>query len=311
MMKKIILVPIFGALIFTCSFSEQSAFGAGDLESSSPYGLTSSEKALLKNKKNVDSLGQNVNNVKMQVGTIEEQIDGIRSVLSGTNERVNQIDRRLRALESSNLEDKNISLSASEEIKQIRAYVEENRKLQAKNNRRVKNVLNKISALLDEINSNYVSKEELNKSLKQNFETSNSNPNIKQIKVENNKQSVDYKKIPSAKLIKNAKSSFSKGDLEVAKEQYKALIKKNYKPAFSNFMLGEIEYKQKSWAEAVKYYKKSVEIYDKASYIPKLLYHTAISFDKLRDTQNANKFYKALKLTYPDSEEAKASPDRK
>jgi len=39
------------------------------------------------------------------------------------------------------------------------------------------------------------------------------------------------------------------------------------------------------------------------------LYHTAISFDKIGDTQSANRFYKALKVGYPDSKEAKAAPN--
>ena len=47
------------------------------------------------------------------------------------------------------------------------------------------------------------------------------------------------------------------------------------------------------------------------TYMPKLLYHTAISFDKIGDTKNANKFYNALRQAYPDSKEAKASPVRK
>ena len=79
----------------------------------------------------------------------------------------------------------------------------------------------------------------------------------------------------------------------------------------ANFYLGEISYQQKAYNEAIQYYQKSIELYDKADYTPKLLYHTAISFDKIKDTQSANRFYKALKLGYPDSKEAKASPDRK
>ncbi len=300
-MNKKILASIFGVLIFTCNLSaEKSAFGAGDLESSSPYGLTESEKVLLKNKKNVDSLGQNMSSVKIKVGTIEEQIDGIRSVLDGTNDRVNQIDRRLRKLEVLAVEDEN-STTLTEQIVQIRTYVEENRKLQETNNKKIKKVLSQLSVLIDNINSDYVSKSELDKRLKSSG---------KQIKSKETPKSSDLKKISSAKLSKSAKKLFDSGDLNQSKEHYKVLILKKYKPAYANFMLGEIEYKQKAWSNAVGYYKKSVEIYDKASYIPKLLYHTAISFDKLKDTQNANKFYKALKITYPDSKEAKASPNR-
>lgn len=46
----------------------------------------------------------------------------------------------------------------------------------------------------------------------------------------------------------------------------------------------------------------------KGDYFPKLLYHTAISLDKIGDPKTANGFYKALKTNYPNSPEAKASP---
>ncbi len=165
-MNKHIVASICGALLITCAFSaEQSAFGAGDLESSSPYGLTQSEKVLLKNKKSVDNLGQNVSSVKMQVGTIEEQIDGIRSVLDGTNERVNQMDRRLRELESASLTDENVTNASQDELEKIRAYVKKTKRLQDANNRKIKKVIKQLSVLIDNINSNYVSREELNRLL--------------------------------------------------------------------------------------------------------------------------------------------------
>lgn len=302
-MKKMILAPLVGALIFvSASAAEKSVFGAGDLDSSTPYGLTDSEKVLLKNKKNVDNLGQNVSSVKMQVGTLEEQIDGVRSVLDGTNERVNEMDRRLREVERSNMGEDNTT-SVSKQIEELRVYVNESRKLQDTNNRKIKKVINELSTLIDTINSNYVSKSELDKRLNKK--------SSKPVKKASKPKKSDFSKKSGQELSKSAIKLYKGGKLNLAKEQYEALVAKNYKPANSNFMLGEIEYKQKSWGQAIVYYKKSVELYDKASYMPKLLYHTAISFDKLKDTENANKFYKALKLTYPDSKEAKASPDRK
>ena len=75
-------------------------------------------------------------------------------------------------------------------------------------------------------------------------------------------------------------------------------------------MLGEISYFSGSYAEAINYYKKSISHNESQDYTPKLLYHTAISFDKIGDKDSANKFYKALKASYPDSKEAKAAPTR-
>ncbi|EAL3833094.1 hypothetical protein EJU97_07570, partial [Campylobacter upsaliensis] len=68
---------------------------------------------------------------------------------------------------------------------------------------------------------------------------------------------------------------------------------------------------QQNYNNAIVYYKKSSSISTKGDYFPKLLYHTAISLDKVGDTKSANGFYKALKTNYPNTPEAKASPNRK
>jgi TolA-binding protein len=44
---------------------------------------------------------------------------------------------------------------------------------------------------------------------------------------------------------------------------------------------------------------------DEASYIPRLLLHSAISFERLNDKENSINFYKTLIDTYPSSKESK------
>jgi hypothetical protein len=47
-MNRIYLVALFAAIVpFNLISAEPSAFGAGNLETSQPYGLTSSEKVIL------------------------------------------------------------------------------------------------------------------------------------------------------------------------------------------------------------------------------------------------------------------------
>ena len=96
----------------------------------------------------------------------------------------------------------------------------------------------------------------------------------------------------------------------MSKSRFDILIEKKYKPARSNYYLGEIAYKKKQWSLAIKHYKISIGLYDKADYTPRLLYHTAISFDKIGEKNSADKFYQVLKTKYPNSNEAKSSPNR-
>lgn len=297
-MKKIILAPIVGAFFLTCSIAEEkSAFGAGNLNSPNPYGLTDTEKVILKNKE----LKRNVGTVSVQVGTLEEQMDGVRSVLDGTNERMNDINRRLNALETSFGTDSNSS-DISTQLEELHVYLNESRKSQEKNNKKIKRVLQELSSLIDSINSNYVSKKafsDLEKRLAKLEGKKTAKKPAKQVSEKSGKE-----------LLSMAQKLYKEGKYEEAKDYFTQSIAKRHKPALSNFMLGEISYKQKSYSNAIIYYKKSVELYDKADYMPKLLYHTAISFDKTGETANANKFYKALKSNYPDTKEAQASPSR-
>lgn len=309
-MKKIIfLAPIFGALLFSYSLAkEKSAFGAGDITETAPYGLTQNEKVLLKNTKQVDTLDKNLANIQYKVNTLEEQMEGIRSVLDGTNSRMNSIDQKLRAFKGDVADDLNTTTTTSSaDLQKAFALIEENRKVQASNNAKIKKVLTEISSLIDSINANYVPKSSL-KELEIRIAKLEGKKTTQKAAV---KPSTTASKLTGSQAFKKANELLANNSFEEAKKYFNQAIEKKYKPARSNFLMGEAHYKQKLWAEAIKSYKKSVELYDKADYMPKLLYHTAISFDKLGDTANANKFYQALKASYPDTKEAKASPTRK
>ena len=122
-----------------------------------------------------------------------------------------------------------------------------------------------------------------------------------------------WKRKESIEILNTALKEFEKKEsLDSAKEKFEFLITRRYKPARANFYLGEIEYKQQNYSGAIVLYQKSVALYSKdTDYMAKLLYHTAISFDKVGDTARANGFYQALKAQYPQSAEAKAAPNRK
>ena len=74
MSKKGILVIPF---LFVCLWGEPSAFQAGDLDSSSPYGLSQTETAIWKNKQKIKKLNrlllQQQKIIEKQQKTIEKQ----------------------------------------------------------------------------------------------------------------------------------------------------------------------------------------------------------------------------------------------
>ncbi|EAI7254209.1 tetratricopeptide repeat protein [Campylobacter coli] len=315
-MKKIFSVALIGA---TLLYAESSAFGAGDLTSNSPYGLTSSEKLL---KEKLDTLSNNNVQANSRINEIEQRVEGLQSTLEGinsqyakSNSRLTQLETRFEAMEN----------NLSTELQNLKAYVEESRKIQEANNKQVKKVLAELSSLVDAINANYVSKNELNdanlsvKTITPSVvvSTTDSNSTIENNNTQNTQddkaKQIDesWKKKKNNEILELAIKDVDKNAFEDSKAKLNFLISKQYKPARANFWLGEIEYKQKKYNNAIAYYKKSSALSTKGDYFPKLLYHTAISLDKIGDPKTANGFYKALKTNYPNSPEAKASPNRK
>lgn len=277
MSKKILILV---ALIATNLLSQEiSVYGAGLNSNDNPYGLTKDEKNLLEKNKKVAALDRNMGSVQSQINELKEKIEGIISIVESNSIKINEINSKLSMLEHSN-QDQNIS----HELQELKTYVKKSRAIESKNNKNIKKTINQLSKLIDQ--------DTQNKSTTKKVETINEN-------------------IPSSKLLEKAKYYYNKKNYDTSKRYFEILVTKYYKPAECNFYLGEIAYFQKKYKRAISHYKESVGLYDKANYIPKLLYHTAISYDKLKNQSEANKFYNALKTNYPNSKEAKASPIRK
>jgi TolA-binding protein len=111
-------------------------------------------------------------------------------------------------------------------------------------------------------------------------------------------------KLNNAQKLKEAISLYRKEYYTKSFPMFKELAESSYKPATTNYYLGEISYYKKQYQEAIVYYKRSVGYYDKASYMATLLLHTGISFEKLNDSENKEKFLDALLASYPNSQEA-------
>ena len=200
--------------------------------------------------------------------------------------RMNKLEQRMNDIETKvngGISDSGVSLTS------LKAYVDETRDIQDKNYKNITAALNKLGAIMDK-----------------NAAQPKQNANPKQ----QNKPTSNFSGKSDKDILADGVKLLNSGNSTEAAEYFEYLNKKGYKTGASNYYLGEVAYSQKSYSTAIQYYKKSIQSEDKADYTPKLLYHTAISFDKIGDTQSANRFYKALKVGYPDSKEAKASPNR-
>ena len=280
----------------TCSLlaSEPSVYGAGNLDSANPYGLTSSEKHILKNSDKVKDLAQGVGSVKIKLSQINENYEGLRSVTEAFGSKIAKIDQKIRTIEENSATKDESIVALQQELTIMKTYVNESRALQDANQEKIKLVLGELSSLIDSINNNYVSKDSFVKLEAQ----------VTELLATKKVSSVSKKS--GLALLREGTSLFKKKSYSEAKLRFSQLVTKNYKPARSNYYLGEIAYFQKSYTTAIEHYKKSISLYDKADYMPALLYHTGISFSKLKKSAQAKQFFDALKQGYPDSKEAKS-----
>lgn len=306
-MKKRVLFFSTVLLPLAVLSNEPSAYGAGDLDNKSSYGITSSEKKIFQTNERVTSSTQNVGNVRADVSNSNEQYEGVRSVMDGYGTKIAKMDERIRLLEKTNDELKT-------ENSQLKEYAAESRKLRNDDQEKIKAVLSELGSLIDSINKNYVPKDKFDQLANEvrgktpSKGTVATTPDTTKKELSKDTKPVTSKDLStkdSATLIKEADDLYEKKSYNEAKVFYSELLNRNYKPAKINFNLGEIAYSQQSYTAAIEYYKTSISLVEKSAYAPTLLYHTGSSFEKLNKAKEAQNFYKALKATYPDSPEAK------
>ncbi|EGG1779461.1 hypothetical protein IDD28_001731, partial [Campylobacter jejuni] len=147
---------------------------------------------------------------------------------------------RLSQVEENN---QNIENNFTSEIQKLKAYVEESRKIQEANNKQVKKVLAELSSLVDAINANYVSKNELNdanlsvKTITPSVvvSTTDSNSTIENNNTQNTQddkaKQIDesWKKKKNNEILELAIKDVDKNAFEDSKAKLNFLITKQYK----------------------------------------------------------------------------------
>jgi len=163
-------------------------------------------------------------------------------------------------------------------------------------------LLEDLGKMIDEINEKYVSRAELTRLISSKGVGGSERP----VKA----QADSAKKRTPAELYSEGVRLFVKKRYDEAKERFLTTAKKGYKPAASNYYLGEIAYYTHQYKDAVFYYKKSAGLYDKAGYMDVLLLHTAISLDKSGEREEAKYFYETIIENYPGKKSAAIAKKR-
>jgi TolA-binding protein len=311
---------------------EVSVFDAGNLNANSPYGLNSSEKHILKNQTNINSLSSKVGDMNSLMEAINRRLEGLESTYEGDSAKLNSTVLKINELsqkmgQSSDLASNSDAAEIKNVSQQLLNMKSDSEKEMKESINTLKAALAKISTLVNKINSDYVSSSELEKNMQQfitreEFEALKKTLGVKTTQVTptktNQAKSAAVETKVSAdevikenltaedkvKLLNDAKSDFDAKNYNSAIPKYEKLVEVNYKPAEGNFYLGEMWYIRKKYDLAISHFKKSAVLYDKAAYMPTLLLHSAISFENTKDKDNAKNFYSTLIDLYPSSNEA-------
>ena len=296
-MKRTILVALCATTIASSHLvaSEPSAFGAGNLDNPTPYGLTSSEKLVLENKDKLQKVLAKSSNQANEVDSLRERLDGLQSIIESLSLKAQNNKTEIYNLTNKSSD----TLKNSDEFqKRLSSVAEQNSEEIAK----IKLMITELSKSIDNINATYVTKDELKSVLEGMSKTQKSAP--EQAKKSTSEKS-QFDGMSNAEIAQNAQAFFDKKYYTNAIEHYTYLVEQNYKPAYANYMLGEMNFKRKKYADAIAYYKESTSLFTKASYMPNLLLHTAISMENSGDKKNAKAFYEGLISRYSDTPEAK------
>lgn len=303
-MNRTVLIAFLAITLHTCLMAaEPSAFGAGDLSNPTPYGLTPSEESLLENKNKLQSVVVKTNIQANEVDSLRDRIDGIQTIIESLSLSSRNNELKLKSIDKINSEQ---IKSNAEYEKRILESINANSNLILVNTKeisRIKLLVEEMSKLIDNINVKYVTKDELNRLVSDVNEFKDLV--AKELSVKHKSGKSDIENMSDKDVAKKAKEFYDNKFYAKAQEYYTHLIKKNYQPARSHYMIGESYYYTKNYSDAIAYFKKSVSLYSKSSFMPTLMLHTAISMENIGDKKNAEVFYNALISKYPNDDAAK------
>ena len=288
------LAFLLAPLLFSASLlaEEPSAFGAGDIDSDNPYGLTQAEKKILQNKNNLKQNKRKLNSNKSEIQSLRERVDGLQSILEAVAMKSQKNKTNLDSYDKAHAND---GLSQAERLKKVEAQV----LINSENILQLKTALEELSKLMDEQSTTMVTKEE--------HEALVADVNAFKVLVAGELKSRAKKssKTSSGDLATQAKRQYDKKSYTKAIDSYKELVNRKYKPAYSHYMVAQSYFAKKDYGHAIAHYKESASRYKKASYMPVLMLRTGYSMEKTGDKANAKKFYRAVAAKYPNSTEAK------
>jgi TolA-binding protein len=230
------------------------------------YGAGSGQ--VTKNKKMIYALRQ-------KVSRLQEEIDGLRSVVEGLSQQINQLSRRKSGSPS----------VTPEQLSRLERRIAALEKRPA-------------------VSSSKPVKAQRKAPQKARVQTKGKSPQPASGTPSKSSGDAYLQKAPSNKLFSRGVRLINQKRYAEAKKRFNILKGRNYKPASTQFYLGEIAYRTGRYDDAVLHYQKSAELNENAAYMDRLLLHTGIALEKSGDKEQARNFFQAIVDGYPGTSSA-------
>ncbi len=268
-MKKTLFLLISTLLLA----NEPSAFKAGDLDSPTPYGLTQSEKKIVEQNKNIQSISRNLFDTNQTQSELRNELDGIKSLLGSIGEKQQRFSEKIDSDQNGSLKDVNTRVDA------LSKKLEDNFKLQNENYDKIMQMLSEMAKMIDQ----------------KKVDTNTTEQNI-------TKPLPEQSKLTPDETFKKAEKLYKSNNLTDSKALFLQIVDTNTsKKAMTQFYLGEIEYKNTNYKASLGYYQDSINSDEKSSSVPLMLFHSAICLEKLNRKDDAKKVLDTLIKTYPSN----------
>jgi TolA-binding protein len=336
-LKKITLSVVLSASLF----GEVSVFGAGNLDSDNPYGLSENEKKIIENRDSIANLKKSDRRFDSKIESLESSIQSLQNLISSVGkknrEHKTKIDKLMDDLRENHLiteikykeiseninntknqaqkreveTKKSLNVKIEESFNHVNSVLKkQEKKLQEidkeidKDFKAIQKKLAIIKDDLSKISSEYVSQKQLD-FLVQEFNVFKKTVIAEFEQLSKTRDNYyDVTKHSNFDNFEEAKRVFNLGKYKDSIKYFKHLITKHYRPATDNFYIGESYFYLGEYESAIKHYKESVAIYDKSKFMPTLLLNSARSLDNLNRKEEADVFYNVLKTQYADSPES-------
>ncbi|MGE4295764.1 MAG: tetratricopeptide repeat protein [Campylobacterales bacterium] len=296
--------------------AEPSAFRAGNLSSSEPYGLTETEKEIHENRQAIERLEKRLFSLEQKTDTAASLLEGVIATTRANSEAIRNLTRTLQQIEAVQKRQMEGDQKAKMELdalhlrqEALEKQVNEALNAQAENQ---KKLADSLAALQKAVGAG-VSREGFDKTVKQLVAEIEANRRaIAQLggKAAPEPKVESFSNIPPETLLGQAKTMIEAKEYDGAHARLAHLLSTKYKAAETTFYLGTLYYFQGENDKAIAAFKQSAQLDDQARYMPVLLYYTAIVLERQKNNAEARRFYETLLRLYPEHDVATGAKRR-